>query len=91
MVVWPPGVAQPPTPDTARRGMSLRDWNTLSSSDAVDTVSWDSGEEGGSFLMRIGLYHRPLKASRNPWREASTSSPDGAPSEQYFAAAGPGW
>jgi hypothetical protein len=88
MVVYPPEVAGPAELAGAPE-RTLRDWNAFGANGAVETVKWVA-KGLGTFLMRVGLYHRPLKSSRNPWREGGTS-PDGAPSEQYFAAPGPGW
>jgi hypothetical protein len=87
MVVYPPKVDRPSDVGRAKTP-TLREWNTFGGNGNVETVSW-TDKDLGTFLMRVGLYHRPLKSSRNPWREAGGSS-DG-PSEQYLVAPGPGW
>ena len=89
MVVYPPGFDRP-SDMAAARETTLREWNTFGANGNVETISWTS-EEGATFLMRVGLYFRPLRSSRNPWRDAGIPSPDAAPSEQYFASVGPGW
>ena len=88
MVVYPPEFDRPSDMAGARE-TTLREWKTFGNGN-VETVSWTS-DEGATFLMRVGLYFRPLKSSRNPWRDAGMPSPDAAPSEQYFASVGPGW
>lgn len=84
MVVYPPGVDPPKGMREEARKTSRLEWNTLSNTRGVGTLAWEA------FVMRVGLYHRPLKAARNPWRESTTPA-DGAPSEQYFTGVGPGW
>jgi hypothetical protein len=45
-------------------------------------VSWTDAH-CDRYVMRVGLYSRPINSSRNPWRERT--SRDG-PATQYFAA-----
>lgn len=87
MMVYPPVFAAKAESAAAREATSHQ-WNTLGADGLIETMKWEDGN-GDTFLMRVGRYHRPLKSSRNPWREAGPSSPDGAPSEQFNV--GPGW
>jgi hypothetical protein len=89
MLVYPPGTAVPPGMQHARRS-TLRDWSTSGGSKHAQTLFWES-DTNERFLMRVGLYRGPLKASRNPWRDRTARSGDPAPSEQYFAGDRPSW
>ncbi len=89
MMVYPPEFASG-TETAAATDATDNNWNAPGTEGSAQAIRWDGGD-GGTFLMRVARYHRPLKSSRNPWRERGPS-PDGAPSEQYSAFnVGPGW
>jgi hypothetical protein len=81
MLVYPPGLAPPGTEDAAES--TLRDWNTPVPNQKAPVLYWVSGE-GDRFVMRVGTYRGPLRASRNPWRGETRGAGDSAPAEQYF-------
>ena len=60
----------------------LRDWNAFGADSIGHDVSW-TDTDCRRYVMRVGLYSRPIKASRNPWRE-TVATGDG-PATQYFA------
>lgn len=87
MMVYPPGTPAGPEMDQPSE-TTLRDWNSFSYDGPARYVSWRSGK--GEFLMRVGLYRRPIKSSRNPWRGAQVD--EEAPSTQHSTAGDdPGW
>lgn len=81
MVVYPPGCPRPDGTDEAAE-TTLRLWNAFSLDNTVQDVSW-TDRRSERFVMRVGLYSRPIKSSRNPWRESVVAG-DG-PATQYFA------
>lgn len=88
MMVYPPGVAGRSSVRQPRE-TTLREWNSLDFEEGAQEIRWNDGE--GEFLMRVGLYRRPIKSSRNPWREEGSSASADAPATQYLAVDEPGW
>ncbi|MDQ4132646.1 MAG: hypothetical protein M3179_05430 [Actinomycetota bacterium] len=80
MVVYPPGSRRPESMDQAAE-TTVREWNGFGGDTAHD-VAW-TDDHADRFVMRVGLYGRPITSSRNPWRHPVTTG-DG-PATQYFA------
>ena len=81
MVVYPPGAPRPEGMDDAAE-TTLRQWNGFGTDGAAHDVSW-TDNDSDRFVMRVGFYGRPMKSSRNPWREAVVTAD--SPATQYFA------
>jgi hypothetical protein len=81
MVVYPPNCTPPEAMNGAAE-TTVHQWSAFGLDSTAQDVAW-TDRSGGRFVMRVGLYSRPIKSSRNPWRD-SVSTGDG-PATQYFA------